>query len=58
MVTALFGGEVVPSQLVVYWVGPLAGVGVAAVVYDFVAQSRAAETPDENAFTPTSDTGA
>lgn len=53
VVIALFGGDVAWSQLVVYWVGPLAGAGTAAVLYDFVAQSRAAEKADEDAFTPT-----
>ena len=58
VVTALFGGAAAWSQLVVHWVGPLVRAGVAAVVYDLVAQSRAAETADEDAFTPTNDAGA
>ena len=58
VVTALFGGAAAWSQLVVYWVGPLGGAGVAALVYDFEAQSWAAETADKDAFTPTGDAGA
>lgn len=51
----LFGGEVPWSQLALYWVGPLVGAVVAAVLYDVVAETRRAQAPApaaEQPYTP------
>lgn len=53
VVTSLSGGQVQWGQLVLYWVGPLLGATAAAFLYDFVAQTRAAEEADTESFTPT-----
>lgn len=50
VVAGVFGGEVAWSELVVYWVGPVLGAAGAAFFYDFVAQTRLAETSDDEAF--------
>jgi glycerol uptake facilitator protein len=39
---SIFDGTVAWSELWVYWVGPLLGAGAAAVLYDLLAQPRAA----------------
>ena len=54
LVASLFGGTVQWAQLVVYWIGPVLGAVVAALTYDFLAQSRAAQAAAEESFTPTS----
>lgn len=45
MAAMVFGGDVAWGQFALYWVGPLAGGAIAAVVYDFVAKPRMAEAP-------------
>lgn len=50
---ALFGGTVRWSEFPLYWIGPLVGGGGAVLVYDFIAQSRQAESPSvEESYTP------
>ncbi|MDF2092193.1 aquaporin family protein [Knoellia sp. 3-2P3] len=50
---ALFGGEVPWGQFLLYWVGPLVGAVVAAVLYDLVAETRRAQAPAaEESYTP------
>lgn len=50
---ALFGGEVPWGQFLLYWVGPLLGAVVAAVLYDLVAETRRAQAPAaEESYTP------
>ncbi|HZK58739.1 MAG TPA: MIP/aquaporin family protein [Cryobacterium sp.] len=39
---ALFGGTVHWGQFLLYWIGPLIGAAVAALLYDLVARPRAA----------------
>lgn len=51
----LFGGEVPWSQLVLYWIGPVLGAVVAAVLYDVVAETRRVRAPApaaEESYTP------
>lgn len=55
VMAGLLGGEVAWSELVVYWVGPVLGAVVAAFVYDVVAQTRAAEQAEDEAFSPAAD---
>lgn len=43
LAATLFGGEVAWAQFVLYWIGPLLGGAIAALVYDFVAKPRMAE---------------
>lgn len=53
VVMSLFGGSTPWSQLALYWLGPLVGGSAAAVVYDLIAQTRAAEQPAvEDSYTP------
>ncbi len=58
-ITLAFFGESVPwSQLALYWLGPLIGAVAAVLVYDVVAQTRAAGRPEaeetalEEPYTP------
>ena len=52
---AIFGGSVPWSDLGVYLIGPLVGGIAAVLLYDFIAQSRAAEKPaEEETYTPAS----
>lgn len=43
LAATLFGGDVAWSQFALYWIGPLAGGVIAAVVYDLVVKPRMAE---------------
>lgn len=50
VVAGLFGGDVTWSELGVYAVGPVLGAAAAAFFYDVVAQTRAPEEADHEAF--------
>ncbi|MGH3521172.1 MAG: MIP/aquaporin family protein [Haloechinothrix sp.] len=43
LAATLFGGDVAWAQFALYWIGPLVGGAIAAVVYDLVAKPRMAE---------------
>lgn len=58
LAAAIFGGDVLWGQLVLYWVGPLLGATAAALVYDFVAETPAAGVAPEEALAPTADNDA
>jgi glycerol uptake facilitator protein len=50
---SVFGGTVSWSQYPIFVIGPIIGALCAAVLYDFVAETRAAETAAaEEAYTP------
>ena len=55
LAAAIFGGDVKWGQSVVYWIGPLLGAMVAALLYDFVAETRAAGVAEDVASMPASD---
>ena len=55
LAAAIFGGDVQWGQFVLYWIGPLLGATAATLLYDFVAETRTAGVPKEEASTPTSD---
>lgn len=56
LVAAIWGNEDVEwGQLLVYWVGPLLGSAAAALLYDFVAEPRAAAAVQDEASATTSD---
>ncbi|MGH3949984.1 MAG: MIP/aquaporin family protein [Pseudonocardiaceae bacterium] len=43
LAATLFGGDVAWAQFALYWIGPLVGGAIAAVVYDLVAKPRMAQ---------------
>lgn len=47
--SVIFGGDVAWEEFALYWIGPLLGGVVAALVYDFVARPRRAEIVSEGA---------
>lgn len=49
---AVFDGTVQWSQMWVYWVGPLVGAVIAAVMYDFVTRAREAAAATQQATIP------
>ena len=56
MVLSLGGGDAQWSELALYWVGPIIGATVAALLYDVVAQTRTTQEATTESFTAT-DTG-
>lgn len=52
LATTLFGGEAAWADFPVYWIGPLAGAALAAVVYDVLARTRAVQQAAEETYTP------
>lgn len=55
LAVSLLGGSAAWGEFGLYWVGPLLGSAVAALLYDVVAQPREAEQPVIEGYTPTDD---
>ena len=53
LVLSLGGGESQWADLAVYWIGPIVGSTAAALLYDFVAQTRTTEAAPPESFTAT-----
>lgn len=56
VVLSLGGGETQWGELALYWIGPIIGATVAALLYDVVAQTRTTQEATTESFTAT-DTG-
>ena len=56
MVLGIGGGDTQWAELALYWIGPILGAALAAVLYDFVAQTRTTQEAATESFTATDTT--
>lgn len=56
VVLGIGGGDTQWAELALYWIGPILGAALAAVLYDFVAQTRTTQEAATESFTATDTT--